>query len=247
MEVSIHSVAIFAQALGSHPFGNRTQRTATQSLAMSSEDEVVLDTRATAAYPRGRPGMESLLHQPGPAILVGVVASGSARWAAELAAPNAEARVVRALLQQVLGAGETSFRPAHDSARVIGVAALVSWEYVWEKASSHATHTLMAASATFGQMARRVLPHFLEHRVLAAAILEEPVPIWAPTPGSWSAVLDPSIAVAVASRPALLTAGPSSGYRMPASQALSLAGPAASKQPRPPSRPGQPGHLWPLH
>ena len=27
----------------------------------------------------------------------------------------------------------------------------------------------------------------------------------------------------------------------------SPSGPAASKHPRPPSRPGQPGHLWPLH
>ena len=70
--------------------------------------------------------MESLLHRPGPAILVAVVASPDGRWAAELTAPNADARVARELLQQVLHAGETSLRPAHDSPRVIGVAALVS-------------------------------------------------------------------------------------------------------------------------
>ena len=206
-----------------------------------------LGTRRT-----GRAGIDSLLHRPGPVILVAVVASPDGRWAAELTAPNPEARAVRELLQQMLQTGETSLRPAHDSPQVIGVAALVSWEYVRETASSRDTHLLMAASASFSR--RRALPHFLEHRVLAAAILEEPVPLpgstsWAPTSGCWSPVLDPSTAVAVASRHARLTAGPRGGGGGPACQLprLSPSGPAASKHPRPSSRPGQHGHLWPLH
>ena len=99
----------------------------------------------------------------------------------------------------------------------------MSWEYARENASSQDTHLLMMASACVQHQQRRALPHFLEHRILAAAILEEPVPMpgftsWAPTMGSWSAVLDPSTAVAVASRPAILTAGPG-GARMPVAQA----------------------------
>ena len=114
-------------------------------MSESGEDDVVLETPATLS--RGRPDMKSLLHRPGPAILVAVVASPDGRWAAELTAPNAEARVVRESLQQVLHTGETSLRPAHDSPRVIGVAALVSWEYAWEKATSQDTHLLMVDSA----------------------------------------------------------------------------------------------------
>ena len=191
----------------------------------SGEDEVVLENRA--AVRRGRLGIEALLHRPGQAILVAVVASPEGRWAAELNAPNPEARAARELLLQVFNTRETSLRPAQDSPRVIGIAALVSWEYVTENASSRDSHLLMMASASFQRRQRRELPHFLEHRILAAAILEEPVPMpgftsWAPTMGSWPAVLHPSLSVAVATRPALLTAGPSVGGRMPASQALSI-------------------------
>ena len=92
------------------------------AMSDSGEDDVILEDRATASLRRGRPGMESLLHQPGPAILVAVVASPEGRWAAELTAPNAEARAARELLLQVLHTGETSLRPAHDSPRVIGAA-----------------------------------------------------------------------------------------------------------------------------
>ena len=45
---------------------------------------------------------------------------------------------------------------------------------------------------------------------------------WAPTSSFWSAVLDPSTAVAVASRRVFLTVGPSAEGRMPAAQALSI-------------------------
>ena len=195
--------------------------------------------------------MESLLHQPGPAILVAVVASAEGRWAAELTAPNAEARAARARLLQALDTGDTSLRPGLEGPRVIGVATLVSWEYARDKASSQDMHVLMMASAAFGRQTRRGIPHFLEHRVVAAAILEEPVPLpsftsWAAKPGSWPAVLDSSTAVAVDTRQALLTIGPSAGTRMPASQALAIWS-SCSKTPRPPSRPGQPGQLWPRH
>lgn len=175
---------------------------------------------------RGRHGMESLLHRPGPAILVAVVAAPDGRWAAELTAPTAEASAVCGLIGQRLDTGETSLRPTKDSPRVIGVAALVSWEYVYETASSQDTHLLMAASASLAHRTHRAFPRFLEHRILASAILDEPVPLpghtcWAPTMGSWPAILDPSSAIAVASRPVLLMAGPGVGARVLSSQALS--------------------------
>ena len=110
----------------------------------------MLETPATATRRKGRPGMESLLRQPGPAILVAVVASPEGRWAAELTAPNAEARAARELLQQVLQTGEPSLRPAQDSPRVIGIAVLVSWEYAREKSFSQDTYLLMSASASLG-------------------------------------------------------------------------------------------------
>ena len=66
------------------------------------DDEVVLEAPATATRRRGRPGIETLLHRPGPAILVAVVASPDGRWAAELTAPNAKASAVRELHQHVL-------------------------------------------------------------------------------------------------------------------------------------------------
>ena len=66
------------------------------------DDEVVLEAPATATRRRGRPGIETLLHRPGPAILVAVVASPDGRWAAELTASNSEASVARELLPQVL-------------------------------------------------------------------------------------------------------------------------------------------------
>ena len=195
--------------------------------AMSDSEEVEVEVVETPATRRGRPGMESLLHRPGPAILVVVVVSPEGRWAAELTAPSAEARAASELLQQVLHTGDTSLRPAHESPRVIGIAALVSWEYVREEASSKDTHLLMMASNSAGRHKRMSFRHFLEHRILAAAIFEEPVPMpgftcWAATAGIWPAVLDPSTAAAVATRPALLTAGPSARGRMPASQALSI-------------------------
>ena len=73
--------------------------------------------------------MESLLHAPGPTILVAIVASPDARWAAELTASTSEAMAVRQLLQTELHAEDTSLRPANESAKVIGIADLVSWEY----------------------------------------------------------------------------------------------------------------------
>ena len=193
--------------------------------------------------------MESLLSRPGPVILVAVVASPDARWAAELTEANGEARAVRELLQGVHDVGDTSNRPAHDIPRVIGVAALVSWEYVLESACSQHTHLLMAASAKF--WSRRALPHFLEHRILGAASLTEPVPLpdgasWAPTSGCWSPALDPSTAAAVVSRPVLLTAGPGEGSTCQRPRP-SPPGPIASKHRRHSSLPGQSGHQWPLH
>ena len=94
------------------------------SLAMAEcdFDEVVLEIPATRRS--GRPSIETLLHRPGPAILVAVVASADARWAAELRASNEEAKALRELLQQRLHTG----KPLSGQPRtVLGSSALLLW------------------------------------------------------------------------------------------------------------------------
>ena len=77
-----------------------------------------------AAVRRGRLGIEALLHRPGQAILVAVVASPEGRWAAELNAPNPEARAARELLLQVFN---TRKPRSGQPMTVRGSSALLLW------------------------------------------------------------------------------------------------------------------------
>ena len=120
-----------------------------------------------------RPSVESLLHRSCRASFPAFVASPDSCWAAELRAPNARAPATHDSLQQVLDGLEAWLRSPQDSQQVIGVAALASWRMPGEKAFSHNTHFLMAASASSGFKAHVNLPQFLEDGILAGAILQE--------------------------------------------------------------------------
>ena len=116
-------------------------------MSASSEDEVLLEHPTIQARRMGRTPMKSLVKLPGPAILVAVVASPDGRWAAEATGPSKAARAFRESLLQALSTRKAKLTPAKDSPQVIGIAALVSWEYVRGNAFSKDTHLLMSASA----------------------------------------------------------------------------------------------------
>ena len=151
----------------------------------------------------GRPPVETLLTRPGPVILVALVASGEGRWASVATHPRA-GQAIRTSLVQKLVEGSTNLIEDKDSAQVIGSVALVSWELAGKMASSVDTHLLMSGSMDMKRNGSEPL-HFLEHRILGAAILSTPVDMpcpakWKETSGMWPTVLCPDTETTLATR-----------------------------------------------
>ena len=117
-----------------------------------------------AANLRGHPPLS--LHHLRPPLAVLLVGAARGRWKAELEGASRAGQEHRASLQDTLG----HLSGQGESACIVGMAVLEAWRFVHGQASSaHTFHLMRLACASTDR--RRKLPHFLEHMVLAAAVL----------------------------------------------------------------------------
>lgn len=131
---------LVAQALGA----SRSLTPTRGQLGMSDDE---LRVRPTRRRPR----------------LVVVVANPGGRWSAEWSGTSRGSKKARQLVESVVSPHDRSGGPV-----VVGLVVLESWRFVFSKASSRHTYSLMQASMTEHRKrsGQRSIEH--EHRVLAA-------------------------------------------------------------------------------
>ena len=120
----------------------------------------------------GRPPGLSHRFDPGPKIIVVLVGAPQGRWKVELTHQAKTCQRALGTLAHALGLDPGALvheGTPNSRAQCVGVAVLEAWNFVRGPAAAMHTFSLMqAACAAHG---RRKQPHFLEHRVLAAATL----------------------------------------------------------------------------
>lgn len=181
------------------------------SLEPDSDDDNVIFTKCNGetegqssrpqARGKGRPTLAELIHREGPATLVMFVGTPRGRWERELSSRSGV--VARAALQNALGISDDEVvsmgTTPHSHPRVAGFGVIGGWRFLHGPASSTQTYNLMVA-ARMGHPKRHP-PHFLEHNVLASAVLHAVEPVLAPSHSSavWDSRGHPSHAFTLGS------------------------------------------------
>ena len=105
----------------------------------------------------------------GPLVLAVLIGRSDARWCAALSCDALACRTLAGRIRSRLSSA-TATTPATDA--VVGLAVIRKWHYVVSSASTWDMHALMRASSALHP--RRHGQRFLEHDVVASAMLDRP-------------------------------------------------------------------------
>ena len=164
----------------------------------SSEESIQVDfgpareahslATSSQAPRRGRPSLQELIQKDGQDVLVMLVGAPGGRWSEQFKSNALSGQAALAALTTALQCQKEALAEMEQPGpHVLGFCVLQKWRFVRGPATSRDMYHLMAMEA--GSHRKRRTPHFLEHAVVASALLcsEHPVLIPGDPVNVWGA------------------------------------------------------------